>query len=347
MLPFWLSALPQRAAPGPHATAPAISVVVPLFNLGRYLPEAIESVLAQTYQNFELIVIDDGSTDEYTRLLLDHWPWPRAQVMRQANQGVATARNNAIAAASGSYVCCLDPDDRLRPTYFERAVDVLDADPAVGLVTGAMQLFDSNSRRLEFPTCRLPEMLVENRAMEPSMFRRVAWEEAGGYCPTFTPSGIEDWDLWLGILERNYRAAMLAEVVMDYRILPDSMSSRMYTPDVWAQLVKVLVVRHAETYQRYLPEVLGFAARRKIEQTVWAENREQARAWWERQAQNWERIAQQNAARIAELQAWSAALEEAKAWHDVQRQAWQAQAEAHARRVAELEAPLAKPKKRQ
>jgi hypothetical protein len=337
-LPLWLSALPQPATRGQADTAAAISVVVPVFNLGRYLPEAVESVLAQTFQDFELIVVDDGSTDEYTRLLLEHWPWPRARLMRQANQGVAAARNNAIAAGAGRYVCCLDADDRLRPRFLEQAAAALEADPAVGLVTGAMQLFDATNRVLAFEACGLPALLVENCVMEPAVFRRTAWEQAGGYCGTFSVSGVEDWDLWLSIVEQGYRLSMLPEVVMDYRILPGSMSARMYQPEHWAQLMRELVARHAATYHRHLEDALGLHAQRKQALIGWADDRERARGWWEQQARNWENTAKRQAARIAELEAWIATLEEAKAWHDQQRQAWQAQAEAHARRVAELEA---------
>src|SRR5205814_1484668 len=91
-LPLWIDSLRLRAAESP--AQPAITVVIPVFNLGRYLPEAIESVLAQTYQDFELFIIDDGSTDEYTQLMLDHLHRPRTRLLRQPNQGVAAARNN-------------------------------------------------------------------------------------------------------------------------------------------------------------------------------------------------------------------------------------------------------------
>src|SRR4029079_11227038 len=101
-------------------------------------------VLAQTYQDFELVVIDDGSTDEYTSFLLAHWPYARARVLRQANQGVPAARNRAISQGRGRYICCLDADDRLRPAYFERAVAHLDADPHIGFVSGQMQMFDGD-----------------------------------------------------------------------------------------------------------------------------------------------------------------------------------------------------------
>src|SRR5688500_15417732 len=97
-------------------SAPVISVVVPVFNLGQYLEETLQSVLDQTYSNFEILVIDDGSTDPATRAVLDGLSRPRTQVIRApTNQGLARARNLGIQQARGRYLCALDADDKLGP----------------------------------------------------------------------------------------------------------------------------------------------------------------------------------------------------------------------------------------
>jgi hypothetical protein len=315
-LPRWMAsyAQSQAASSGSPSTTPAITVVVPVFNLGRYLPEAIESVLAQTLKDFELIVMDDGSTDEYTRLLLDHWPWPRARLLRQANQGVAAARNNAIAARSGRYVCCLDADDRLRPAYFERAVGVLEAETAVDLVSGHMQNFDGDETLVTSHEGTLPGLLAQNWIVQPAIFRRAAWQAAGGYYPGFSISGIEDWDLWIRLLARGQRCAVLPDVIFDYRVLPDSMAARMSAPEAWAGLLGELVDRHRPLYEQHLAAVLA-------EFRSWSLSREQAAAWWERQARNW----QQNSERLEKLLAaqieWTRQLQAGKDWLEQKLQA--------------------------
>jgi glycosyltransferase involved in cell wall biosynthesis len=289
-----------------------------VFNLGRYLPEAVESVMAQTYQDFELIIIDDGSTDEYTNLLLDHWPYARARVLRQANRGVAVARNQAISQGCGRYICCLDADDRLRPAYFERAIECLDADTHTGFVSGQMQMFDGE-RTLIIPVeCALPAMLAENLAFEPAMFRRSAWEAVGGYCSTFIVSGIEDWDLWISFLEFGYRCEVLPDVIFDYRVLPNSMTSRMELPDRWAALIGELVTRHPALYREHLVSVLMQNARRIAELRAWANSLEKTHAWLEQQALSW----QQNSERLERLLAaqieWSQQLQIGKEWLEQQ-----------------------------
>src|SRR5215471_18656606 len=111
--------------------SPRVSVVVTCFNLGRYLDEAVGSVLAQTFQDFEILIVDDGSTDEDTRRLLSGYRRPKTRVVRIENRGLPGARNEGIRRTSGPYVCCLDADDRLEHTYLEKAVAVLDKDPSI------------------------------------------------------------------------------------------------------------------------------------------------------------------------------------------------------------------------
>src|SRR5262245_35333532 len=118
-----------------RSAAPRVSVVVPCFDLGRYLDEAIDSVLAQTFHDLEIVVVDDGSTDPFTCELLDRYDRPKTQLLRQSNRGPAAARNAGIRATTGHYVCCLDADDRLLPTYLEKAIQVLQQAPDVGFVS--------------------------------------------------------------------------------------------------------------------------------------------------------------------------------------------------------------------
>src|SRR5579862_7046804 len=103
-------------------TQPRVSVIVPCYNLGEYLDEAVESVLAQTYQDFEILIVDDGSTNDKTRTILSNYARPRTTVYRTPNRGLAAARNFLVARARGEYLCALDADDKLHPTFLEKTV---------------------------------------------------------------------------------------------------------------------------------------------------------------------------------------------------------------------------------
>src|SRR5262249_32672545 len=130
---------------------PKVSVIIPCFNQGQFVDEAVASVLAQTYRDFEIIVINDGSTDEATNRKLAAYDYPQAQVMHTANQGAAGARNTGIAATSGQYILPLDADDRIAPTYLERAVAALEADARVGIVYCQAELFGEESGPWQLP----------------------------------------------------------------------------------------------------------------------------------------------------------------------------------------------------
>jgi glycosyltransferase involved in cell wall biosynthesis len=291
-MPLWL----QRSAwlnRTPVAT-PMVSVVMPCYNLGRFLHLAVESVLAQTFEDVEIVIVDDGSTDEFTIALLDDFERPRTRVLRQANGGVASARNHGIRESTGRYICCLDPDDQLRPGFFERAVAVLDAQADVGIVAGAIEMFDErNEVTRSGSQCDLPRLLTQNAIHEASVFRRSAWERSGGYFGSFSTPGIEDWDLWLHLCEMGFRIEVLPEVVVDYRIRVDQMSSEMYQPDRWRKLLCELADRHRESYAVHFGEVVGGLGAVIATQHGWIDNRRRSLAWWQRNGADWQRIAEE------------------------------------------------------
>lgn len=114
--------------------SPKVSVIVPCYNLGQYLDETIDSILAQTYQDFKIIIVNDGSTDGDTIELLKTYNKPKTQVIHTENQGPSAARSAGIPLAKGQYILPLDADDLIGDTYLEKAVEVLDKDPSIGIV---------------------------------------------------------------------------------------------------------------------------------------------------------------------------------------------------------------------
>src|SRR5712671_3008473 len=209
----------------PMPETPTVSVIIPCYNLGQYLDEAVESVLAQTYQDFEIVVVDDGSTDTATRSLLADYRRPRTRVLHTAHGGVSAARNFAIANTTGTYLCALDADDRLEPTYFEKAVPVLEADPATTFVSCWLRTFGEEAWEWKPERCDLPALLWEDTVLTASLVRREAVVAVGGYDTQMPVQGLEDWDLWLTLVERGYRGVILREVLFNYRRRAGSLST--------------------------------------------------------------------------------------------------------------------------
>jgi glycosyltransferase involved in cell wall biosynthesis/SAM-dependent methyltransferase len=217
---------------------PTVSVIVPCYNQGPYLDEAIESVLEQSFQDFEIIIVDDGSTDEQTIQLIKNYRRPKTTVLRTTNQGLASARNNAIKESSGKYILPLDADDKIASTYLEKAVSILDANNKVGIVYCKADLFGDASGPWDLPDYRFPDILVGNRIFCSAFFRRMDWVRVNGYRPMW---GWEDFDFWLSLIDLGREVFCIPDTLFFYRKRSDSMIATMsweHRIDGFAQLFR-------------------------------------------------------------------------------------------------------------
>ncbi len=199
-----------------------VSVIIPCFNQGHFVDEAVHSVLAQTFRDFEIIIVNDGSTDEETRQILAGYEQEKTRVIHTENQGLAAARNNGIKEAAGEYILPLDADDRIGRTYLEQAVQQLDSRPELAIVYCRAQLFGAVETEWQLPEFSLAEMLRDNVIFCSAFFRRTAWQETGGYDLTLR-QGWEDYDFWLTLLERGGQVYRIPEVLFHYRVAAESM----------------------------------------------------------------------------------------------------------------------------
>ena len=201
-------------------TVSKVSVVIPTFNRAGLLRTAVESVLAQTYPALEVIVVDDGSTDQ-TEAMMQAYVG-RVMYLRQANAGVSAARNRGLAAASGHYVNFLDDDDYFLPTKIESQVRCFEAHPQVGLVHCRYRFVDEAGDLLD-TMGPLPQREVLRRLVcgcfiwsGAPLLRRECLERLGGF-DEHTWSACEEWDLWLRVAGA-YPVACVQEVLGAYRV---------------------------------------------------------------------------------------------------------------------------------
>ena len=236
---------------------PRVSIVVPVYNAGRYLAEALSSAAAQTFRDVETVVVDDGSTDPHTRAVLDdaEHRWD-VRLLRQPNRGVAAARNEAVAAARGAYVLPLDADDVLGTRFLERTVPVLDAEPAVGVVHTWVELFGGHHGVWRTGPFGVPALLARCTVHVTSLYRRDVWEAVGGYDPAFVEGG-EDWDFWLGVAARGWQARGIPEVLARYRRHPGSRELGARAPGSGARVMRRLVAKHRSLYEAHLDDALA------------------------------------------------------------------------------------------
>jgi len=235
--------------------APLVSVVIPCYNLGRYLDEAVDSVLAQSFQQFEILVVDDGSTDVDTQHLLADYRKPRTQVLRSSNRGLSAARNLGIVHSHGRYVCALDADDLLAPTWLERGVSLLEADERIDFVSHWLNAFGDEQWTWQPVRSDLAMLLDRNTLNGAAIIRRTLFDAAGMFDESMR-DGCEDWEFWIRVTEKGHHGVIVPEVMYQYRRRAGSMSDVMNQSDLHHRLYRELIEKHADSYRRCLPDLV-------------------------------------------------------------------------------------------
>jgi glycosyltransferase involved in cell wall biosynthesis len=229
-------------------SAPTVSVVIPCYNDGQYLREAIESVLASTYRPIEVIVVNDGSTDSSTLLKLEELSGQGYTVVHQANQGQCSARNNGISRATGPYILSLDADNKVRPRYIELAVRAMELDASIGVVYGKFDHFgSSHARNIGRPFD--PSLLLYRNFIDTlAVFRKSVWESIGGYDTQL--KGNEDWDFWLNAHGRGVKFHFINEVMFDYRVKENSVTTMINQRENYSEFSAYFCSKHGARYRQ-------------------------------------------------------------------------------------------------
>ena len=202
-------------------SGPLVSVIVTCYNYGAYLDQVLGCLEAQSWQNFEIILIDDGSTDPETITRIDELKklrQPNLKIMQQLNQGVIAARNNAIAEACGKYIFPLDADDTIDKSFLEKCLLFLENSAEHFFVytwvysTGADDFIwetrDSS-----------PVLSLEENKMGYAVFRKTAFDQVGGYNPVMA-GGYEDWELCVNLVAHGYVGRVIREPLYNYYVKP-------------------------------------------------------------------------------------------------------------------------------
>ena len=209
---------PSYNAPGDQKP-PKLSVIVPCYNYGRFLRQSVGSILAQTFQDLEIIVVNDGSTDDSAvvadALARDYG----IRVIHQANSGQpAIARNRGFEASRGEYVISLDADDLFGPDMLGRLVAALDDNPSVDVAYGEGIFFNDQGKVWRETTGEfsLEKLKDVNQLFYCGMYRRRVFESCGGY--NLNVRGYEDWDFWIGAAKLGFRGIKVPEALLYYRV---------------------------------------------------------------------------------------------------------------------------------
>ena len=199
-----------------------VSVVIPCFNDGVFLEEAVQSVNNSTYKNVEIIIVNDGSTDNTREIGIQlQNRFTNVKYLEQNNAGPARARNYAISTSRGKYILPLDADDIISDNYIEDAVTILHKHSNVKVVYSNAEFFGEKTGKWNLPEFSIEALAIDNMIFCSGIYRKSDYLEAGGYSDEMI-WGWEDWEFWISMLKNGGDVYKIPKTCFYYRIKPVS-----------------------------------------------------------------------------------------------------------------------------
>ena len=234
-----------------------VSVIIPSYNLGQYLPQTLKSVMDQTFEDWECLIVENGSTDASMNVVTDFCAADSrfVPVVFQENVGVAAARNRGLELAEGEYILFLDADDLLDPHYMDAAMAAFKLDPSLDVVYGKAERFGAETT-WDLPPFSMDTMLASNCLYISCLFRRSALMADGKLSVGFDPgfkTGYEDWDFWLTLfehLDHEPRVLRLPSVCFYYRTRRNSRNHGI-SDEALVAIRRALWEKHKALYVKY------------------------------------------------------------------------------------------------
>ena len=223
-----------------------VSVIIPCYNQGEFLEECLTSVYDSSYKQVEVIVINDGSTDNSIEIISSLNSKFKFTLIDQLNLGPSSARNNGVLASKGKYILPLDADDRIGRTYIQNAVIQLESNDKTGIVYCKAEFFGEKEGEWKLSDYSFEQVLTQNVIFNCALFRRKDYENTSGYNPNMK-EGWEDWDFWLTLIEHGVEVECLNEIGFYYRIRSNSRERKLDKEKV-KRLRKQIYQNHINLY---------------------------------------------------------------------------------------------------
>jgi glycosyltransferase involved in cell wall biosynthesis len=236
-----------------------VSVVIPCFNQGKYLRETVQSVLSSYYRPIEIIIVNDGSTDDSLQLARElaklH---SEIRVIDQANGGVAKARNTGITDSKGTFILPLDGDDLISENYIKEAVKTLEAKPEVKVVyCQAVKFNESGEKPWKLKPFSRQQLAKDNMIFVAAIFRKTDAERVGAFSEDMK-MGREDWEFWIKMLKNGGEVIQLPFVGFFYRLTAGSKRKKTGTNQKKRERIAYLNAKHSDFFERELNGPLRF-----------------------------------------------------------------------------------------
>lgn len=253
--PFLRQGPQTRKPPVAEEQPGLLSVVVPYFNMGKYVGDTLDSLLRSGYKNMEIILVNDGSDDMHSIKVLELYrSMERVRVLDTSNQGLPKARNHGAAHAKGEFLAFLDPDDTVEPDYYPMAIDLLKHYDNVWFAGAWTRYFEEGSGAWPGFIPEPPFLLVHNMANTSSLvYKKAAFLDKGLNDPAMI-FGMEDYDSLIGMVSHGYNGVVIPELLFNYRVRKNSMA-RQFTIEKIAYLHELISQKHRNYYSIFASEI--------------------------------------------------------------------------------------------
>lgn len=218
-----------------------LSVVIPCYNSGNYLLEAIESVQLSTGAfEYEIIIINDGSTDPGTLELFKKISTKNIKVIHQENRGPASARNTGIRAAQSEYILFLDSDNKIKPEFISTAINIFESNSEIDIVYGKPEFIGDFTGRSGFKTAPfdLEKIWFENYIDMCSVIRKSVWESLGMLDENSVLIGHEDWEFWIRAGLQKKKFYFIDEIMFEYRLRKNSLITQVTSDERYEKMIQ-------------------------------------------------------------------------------------------------------------
>ena len=225
------------------------TIIITSYNKELYIEETINSALVQSYSDYEVLIIDDGSSDN-SQEIIKRFNDPKIRLLFKENEGVVNTRNKAIFEAKGEYIVQLDGDDKIGKEFLSKTISEIEKDFSIGIVYCKTQLFGQKNNVWEFGDFSIEKQLTTNQIVITALFKKEDFLKTKGYNLDFS-EGLEDWDFWLSLIEIGVKVKQLSDIEFFYRILPDSRNN--FTKEKEVKLKDLIWKNHKELYAKNIP----------------------------------------------------------------------------------------------
>lgn len=242
--------------------SPKVTVVIPCYNDKEYIVATVDSILQQTFPDFEVIIVDDGSDIE-TKKILQQLNLPKVRVITQENKGPSAARNAGIKEANSEFILMIDGDDICANNFLELAIPILEQEDSIGAVSSYCTMFTGAMQKL-YEHCpkggNLSDFLLDNNSVSFALFRKKCWEVVGGYDEKML-HGFEDWEFWIGVTKNGWSIKVIPDFLFFYRQKPNSKSLDKISKQLYRESnLQYIFKKHKEVYASQFDQVIDYWA---------------------------------------------------------------------------------------